>query len=238
MQKVQKLYGTVCMILLSGLCMALVLSPISSANAAKHDVETAEAYSKDFIDSLIATASRKGQTPDEQRIGVVRLVEENVDLKWAAKFVLGKYWRSLSSEQQTEFTNLYHDYLLHTYAPRFQGYAGESADVDFVEYVDENDYSVECVFYSKNGNETLVNLIVHYNDAEERFVIRELVVEGIGLLNTQRADFTASIANSGYNEFLSQMVSKIATLKEQSGIYNNLDKSSLNTTKQPTRAAQ
>lgn len=195
------------------LMLGMLMAPAEAAT--KHSVESAESYAKDFIDSLVTTASHKGQTVTEQRIGVVRLVEENVDLQWAAKFVLGKYWRSLSAEQQTDFANLYHDYLMHTYAPKFQGYAGESADVDFVEYVDENDYSVECVFYSKSGDETLVNLIVHYNETEERFMIREVVVEGVGLLNTQRADFTASIANTGYADFLNQMVEKIAVLKEQ-----------------------
>lgn len=220
-----KSFWRILMLLICGLGMATVSVRSTQAAEASHNLEGAESYVREFIDALVTVAGDNTKSVLERRSILIRLVEDNVDIRWAGKFVLGKYWRSITAEQQNDFINLYRDYLINTYAPYFETYSGESADVDYVEYMDEDDYSAACVFYDKNHEETLINLAISYISEEERFLMRDVVVEGISLLNSQRSDFTSSIANIGYNEFLQQMVEKIATLKSNGSKQESVKKS-------------
>ena len=51
------------------------------------------------------------------------------DVPGIAKFALGRYWRTLTPEQQTEYTGLFEQMVVKTYADRFSDYNGEQFKV-------------------------------------------------------------------------------------------------------------
>ena len=54
---------------------------------------------------------------------------KNVDTKWIARFSMGKYWRTLTPVQQTQYTDLFSNYLIDLYVPNFRKYTGNEIKV-------------------------------------------------------------------------------------------------------------
>src|SRR6202023_3879462 len=53
------------------------------------------------------------------------LFHTDFDCPGIARFVLGRYWRSASQEEQQEFLRLFEDYVVFVYGTRFSSLSGE-----------------------------------------------------------------------------------------------------------------
>src|ERR1700746_3802696 len=57
------------------------------------------------------------------------LFHTDFDCPGIARFVLGRYWRSASAEEQQEFVKLFEDYVVFVYATRLSNFGGEALKV-------------------------------------------------------------------------------------------------------------
>ncbi len=76
-----------------------------------------------------------------------RLLVEYVDLDYIGKFVVGKYWRTMTPGQQTEYLQLFRRYALALY---------KTFPLDFADTL-----SYEVGQVSKEGGNTVVSAVVH-----------------------------------------------------------------------------
>jgi phospholipid transport system substrate-binding protein len=115
------------------------------------------------------------------------------DLPRIARFVLGRYWRAATPEQQQQFLGLLKEYLSQAYAGRLAQYAGEK---------------FAAINAQTQGEETVVFSEITRNDGGKIRVewhlvndggwkITDAYVAGVSMAVTQRDEFGSVIQQGG-----------------------------------------
>ena len=133
--------------------------------------------------------------PEATRVARFReLFRNDFDLTGIGQFVLGRYWRIATPQEQQDFLGLFHEYLVRAYSARLGQYSGEQFQV---------------LNARPNGAETVVSSqILRHGGAPVqvdwylingggRFLITDVYVGGISMKVTQRDEFSAVIQRSG-----------------------------------------
>jgi phospholipid transport system substrate-binding protein len=146
--------------------------------------------------------------PPAQRTAHFRQIfSSDFDLHGAAQFVLGPTGRSLSPEQQQEFTTLFRDYLAEAYSARLGQYGGEPFRVTGSRPNGEETIVTSQV-QRRGGNPVEIDWHVINNGG--RFLVTDVYVDGVSMRVTHRQEFAAIIQrNGGHPEAL------LAALRQQ-----------------------
>jgi phospholipid transport system substrate-binding protein len=122
-----------------------------------------------------------------------QLFSTDFDLPEIARFVLGRYWRVATPEQQQQFQGLLQEYLAQAYAGRLAEYAGEK---------------FQALNAQQQGNETVVFSEITRNDGGKIRVewhlanqggwkITDAFVAGVSMAVTERDEFASVIQQGG-----------------------------------------
>src|SRR2546426_8119433 len=71
----------------------------------------------------------KNATPAQRAARFQELFREDFDVPGIARFVLGRYWKTATPEQQQEFIKLFEDYIALVYSAQLAAYSGETLKV-------------------------------------------------------------------------------------------------------------
>ena len=191
---------------------------LSSNNAWADDSKQAGEYINNINTKIIAIASNKNVSDIKRRDQLIIFIDGIVDSDWIAKFVLAKHYRSATDVQKEQFKNLYRQFLINTYAPKFNSFGDQRFEVKGVTNQDKY-YVVKCVFYPKNSANVLVDFRIRKNPDSADFKVLDIVIEGISLIETQRSEFGSAIAASGLDKFLVDLDERVKKLKSAPAIY-------------------
>ncbi len=190
--------------------LALFLSIFISLTA-KADAKEATNFVNDLASRVIDLVKRPDldEATKEAKLNDVFL--KSVDTKWIGKFSLGQYWRSITPDQQTAFLELYSKYLTGMYVPNFRKYTGNVVKVLGSKEVRPNEYLVQTVLV--NGTDVAGNIQINYMVRQdpsglEKFVIFDVIAEGVSLITTQRAELGSVMANNGFDATMALLKTK------------------------------
>ena len=149
-------------------------------------------YVMEMTTNAINTLTDKSISQNEKESQFGKLFDKNFDIPSISRFVLGKYWKQASLDQKKNFIKAFRNYVVKTYSSRFNEYSGEK--LKLVNYENE-----------KNPKIFLVHTILERQDApvikvdwrigkkKDKFVILDIIIEGISLAITQRSEFVSVI---------------------------------------------
>ena len=149
-------------------------------------------YIIEITETAINTLTNKSVDQNKKEAQFGKLFDKNFDVPSISRFVLGKYWKQASLDQKKNFIKAFRNYVVKTYSSRFNEYSGEK--LKLVNYENE-----------KNPKIFLVHTILERQDApvikvdwrigkkKDRFVILDIIIEGISLAITQRSEFVSVI---------------------------------------------
>jgi phospholipid transport system substrate-binding protein len=136
------------------------------------------------------------------------LFSTEFDVPGIGRFVLGRYWRAATPQEQQEFLALFQEYVARAYSARLGSFGGEPFRVTGAH---------------PNGAETVVNSEIimasgpigldwHLVDQGGRYKITDVYIAGVSMKVTQRDEFAAVIQRSGGQVagLLSQLRQKLA----------------------------
>lgn len=194
-----------------GRYVAVLLFCLSTNVAvAATDATSPEEASK-FLDSLASYALNVLRSRDmtlEQRETKVRsLLAENFDLEKIGHFVLGKNWREASEEQQKEYQKLFGEFVTLTYAKRLGGYSGEEFRIVSAAQYGKVDALVQTEISRPSGPPLKAGWRVR--NGKGGLKILDVVVEGVSMAATQRAEFQAVIQNHGLDGLIEMLRLKV-----------------------------
>ena len=133
--------------------------------------------------------------PEAQRVARFReLFRNDFDLTGIGQFVLGRYWRTATPQEQQDFLGLFHEYLVRAYSARLGQYSGEQFQV-----LNARQYGADTIVSSqilRHGGAP-VQVDWYLIDGGGRFLITDVYVGGISMKVTQRDEFSAVIQRSG-----------------------------------------
>lgn len=139
------------------------------------------------------------------------LFADVADIEWIGKFVLGKNWQSLSSEQKVRYLQQYKQYLFASYVPLFRDYNGQKFDIRGSKILSEDQYLVSTDIRpsDENSNPTRVEYRLKYSNGS--FKMRDIIAEGVSMIATQRSEFTSIMNEGGFEALMAKLRDKSAS---------------------------
>jgi phospholipid transport system substrate-binding protein len=162
------------------------------------------------VNRLIADPSYDDRM-QERMTALRRLVAEIVDFRSAAVIALGPEWSARTARERDEFARLFADLLQ---ASVF-GSVGARARLDnglSVTYIgelgDHNGVTVATTVLTRSGGEMAVGYRMALRDA--RWMVHDVVVDGVSLVDNYRAQFERVMARSSYAGLVNEMRARLA----------------------------
>ena len=156
----------------------------------------------------VLTDASVDQNNKEVRFG--ELYDKNFDVPSISRFVLGKYWKQASTDQKKKFIKTFRNYIVKTYSSRFNEYSGEQLQLLNTE--NESNPKIFLVHTALERQDApIIKVDWRIGKKKDRFVILDIIIEGISLAITQRSEFVSVIDQNEGN--IDQLISM---LKEKS----------------------
>jgi len=135
------------------------------------------------------------KTPAPQRLARFReLLRDYFDVAGIGQFVLGRYWRTASPQEQQEFLKLFLEYVAQAYSARLAEYAGEQFRV-----TGNRPSGPETIVSSQvvrtAGSPIQIDWYVMNEGGKPK--ITDVYVAGVSMKVTQRDEFAAVIQRDG-----------------------------------------
>ena len=149
--------------------------------------------------------------PEQQRIARFReLFHNDFDIPGIGQFVLGRYWRAATPQEQQEFLRLFQEYIVQAYSARLGQYGGAPFRV-----TGSRQSGDEIVVTSEIDRPGGAPIQVDWFLIGQggRYLITDVYVGGVSMKVTQRDEFASVIQRSGgqVGALLAQLRQKIAT---------------------------
>ena len=161
---------------------------------------------KASVDQIVRVLEDPGlrvQARDRDRRAAIRKEAEVVfDFTETAKRALGRHWQGLSEKDRQEFTRLFTDLIERAYISKIERYSGERITYAG-ESVDAGLATVRTRFVTKQGTEVPVDYRMH--ERGDRWLVYDVSVEGVSLVNNYRTQFDKIIQSSSYAELVRRM---------------------------------
>ncbi len=190
----------------------MVLAPgLFAATAGEQDPR---AFVTQLAAKVMETMTIKGVGDSERAARFRAQFTADVDLPDIGRFVLGRYWRGATPEQQQEFLKAFEDIMVLTWSSRFKDYGGDLRHA--VTNVTADGERV-VVVESKVDRERQqpIQLQWRLKQTDGGFKVVDLVVEGSSMAITYRSEYASVIQSNGgkVDGLLAAMHSKINELQ-------------------------
>jgi phospholipid transport system substrate-binding protein len=194
--------------LAAGMATLSVLAPAVALAQASPD--GAAQFVQSLAQSAISTLSRQGMSL-EQREAVFRdLLRQGFDLDFIGRFVAGRYYRDMTPDQQADYQRLFGDFVLATYASRLGGYAGEQFAVVSSRAAGQQDVLVQSRIERKSGPPIGAEWRVRALGGGYKII--DVMVEGVSMAVTQRAEFDSVLSRGGPESLLAALRARTSKL--------------------------
>jgi phospholipid transport system substrate-binding protein len=199
--------------LVPAITLALVLS---LAQARALDSKDPAALIKSLVTEGIAQLKQPEQSPSVRAANFRALLEAGFDIPLISRFVLGRYWRTASDAERHQFTTLFEDWIVSTYANRFKGYGGQTIQVTGTRPESATSTVVLSQFINPNAPDP-VRIEWHVRrEADGSYKIYDISVEGVSMALTERDEIAAVADRNGgttaaLNRVLEQRLEATAT---------------------------
>jgi len=117
----------------------------SNQASAQDNVQAVEKFIGGVGNNIIKIASDESLSNAKRRSEIINEIDKIIDSKWISRFVLGKSYKNMSQNQKDKFSELYRQFMINTYGPKFKNYDGRKFTVRSV--VKQNIfYIAKCEF--------------------------------------------------------------------------------------------
>lgn len=183
-------------------CLFTVAPPVVTAATVTGEV-------KSIVDDVLKIVTNKElskpQNEQKRRAALKAVIGRIFDYGEMSRRSLGVHWRTLKPAQQKEFTNLFATLLENSYAGKIESYRNEkivyeneSVDGDYAEVKSR-------IVTAKRDEYALIYKLVKKGG---KWVVYDVVIEGVSLVSNYRSQFNKIINQSGYDELVKKLRTK------------------------------
>ena len=162
---------------------------------------------KQRVDEVIRVLSDpglKGKT-DQRRAAVRKISETIFDYPDTARRSLGPHWNARTPEERREFVQLFADLLERAYFSKINRYQGEKVRYG-AETIDGNEAVVKTTIVTNEGTEVPVDYRMHRADG--RWLVYDVVIEGVSLVSNYRSQFNKIVRTESYQALVQKLRAK------------------------------
>jgi len=136
---------------------------------------------------------------------VRQIAEEIFDFTETAKRSLGRHWHSRTPAERKEFVDLFATLLERSYLSKIELYNGERIAY-LGDTIDGDQALVRTKILTRQGTEVPVDYKMFRHG--DRWLVYDVIIEGVSLIANYRTQFNKIIQTSSYQELVRKMKSK------------------------------
>lgn len=201
---------------------ALMLAILAAAAAPRSglaqqvDIARATAFIQQTGEEMVR-AINSGQPVAQRREQVAAILRRAVDVEGVGRFILGRWWRNATPEQQQEYLRLFEEVLIHNLAARFGEFQGVRFSLGRSQARTEEDALINTIVERPNSPAFALDWRVAEVGGQLRIV--DVIAEGTSLRLTTRSEYSSVITRNGGNvaALLAAMRQQIAQLRQAAG---------------------
>lgn len=189
----------------------LLLLPffIFAAPQASHagDQNGARQFVEAMAQRVVEVLENKDMDLAQKDTALKQIFEGNIAIDWVGRFVLGRHWRTATEPQKQAYLASYKAFIINSYVNRLKEYSGEKFNILQGRDIGEGQYMLSTEIL-RPGNQA--NVLVDYKirDEDGRYMIFDIVVEGVSLISTQRSEFDSVVGRKGLDFLIQQLAAK------------------------------
>lgn len=190
----------------------LITALLSLSTAANAEVNTgkAEEFIKNVTSQGIEELINSDVSDKVRQERFTKLFNQDLDLDFIGKFVLGRYWRSATPKQREDFIDVYRKLNIQTWSERFNEFKGKHFEFVGTEKSKSPDQLfVNTQVPMAEGAPASVKWRVKENNGTLRIV--DIIIENVSLAQTARSEYTSYIQKSpeGINGLIKDLRAKL-----------------------------
>ena len=167
---------------------------------------------KKTVDEVVRIVADKEMKKNEvkRRQALKKSISVIFDYSEMAKRSLGKHWNTRSAAEKKQFSELFATLLENSYAGKIESYNNEK-----IVYIKENVDDQYAEVKSKVVTAARDEFTLDYRLFKEngKWMVYDVVVEGVSLVSNYRSQFNKIISSSGYEKLVKKLQSKNDELK-------------------------
>lgn len=162
-----------------------------------------------------ALKALKNADPNQRVARFRELFQRDFDVSGVSRFVLGRYWRLATPQQQEEFEKLFINYVAFVYANRLAEYSGDTLRVLGTRPAPDGQLvSSEIIRASGQPPARVDWLLTPQNGS---YKIDDVRVDGVSMAVTQRSEFASVIQRDGGQ--IQGLISALRQKTEAAGLH-------------------
>lgn len=192
------------------------LAAARGAGAQQVDIQRATAFIQQTGEEMVRAINANAPVA-QRREQVAAILRRAVDVEGVGRFILGRWWRSATPEQQQEYLRLFEEVLIHNLAARFGEYQGVRFSLGRSQARTEEDALINTVVERPNSPAFALDWRVAEVGGQPKIV--DVIAEGTSLRLTTRSEYSSVITRNGGNveALLAAMRQQIEQLRRAAG---------------------
>jgi phospholipid transport system substrate-binding protein len=168
-----------------------------NAAAQQMDLARATAFIQQTGVDLVGAINAAGSPLAQRRERVGAVLRRAVDVEGVGRFILGRFWRTASAEQQADYLKLFEEILIRNLSARFGEYQGVRFSLGRSQARTEEDVLVNTVVERPGSAAFGLDWRVAEIGGQPRVV--DVIAEGTSLRLTTRSEYSSVISRNGGN---------------------------------------
>jgi len=189
----------------------MLLFVVQTAKA-EMSVEDATAMIEQVGQNFLDVLGSDGQEDTEQLSKLTGLLQDAINLDTTGKLILARNWRSASDQQREAYLSLFRPYALDSLASKIRASSTETPLENFEvikgEPIGKDDVLVSTDLFWPGFPPYRLDWRLRSHDDGKLQAI-DVMVEGVSMVVTQRAEFASVIERRGFNGLLDQMRNQV-----------------------------
>ena len=162
------------------------------------------------VDKVVATLSdpKFKEKPKDAKIDMVsEIINEIFDFNELSRRTLGRSWKKMSSEQQTEFVDLFTKLLQGVYADRLLAYSDQKVIFDKEIMLKKGRAEVQSYLQTADGKK--IPLFYRLTDKSGSWRVYDVIIEGVSMVKNYRTQFRDILAKNSPEKLLDILREKV-----------------------------
>jgi len=148
-------------------------------------------------------ARRKGLAPE---------VDRDFDLAFLAQRVLRKRWSSMDDNQRTQFTALFRELVITTYADNFSSFNGERFSAANAQALPDGTQMAKSQLTPAKGSPVEFDYVLRKNG--DNWQIVNIITDGVSNLALWSSQYERIFADHGYEGLMKQLAEQVEKAKK------------------------
>ena len=205
------------LLLLGAAALAGGALPLRGTAAQQVDIARATTFIQSVGEEMVRTINAAGVPIEQRRERVAQILRTAVDVEGVGRFILGRWWRSATPEQQQEYLRLFEQVLIRNLSSRFGEFQGVRFALGRTQQRTEDDVLVNTVVERPNTPPFALDWRVAEVGGQPRIV--DVIAEGTSLRLTTRSEYSSVVTRNGgdVGALLTAMRQQIQQLASREG---------------------